>query len=283
MLTVETIGRIRREHFVNGKTIRQIARDLRVSRNTVRKMLRSGETSVCYDRDVQPLPKLGRWTTDLDELLAGNATKAAREQLTLIRIFEELRGRGYERGYDAVRRYARRWSKERGQSTAAAFVPLSFAPGEAYQFDWSHEIVLLSGVTVIVKAAHVRLCHSRMLFVRAYPRETQEMVFDAHDRAFALFKGACGRGIYDNMKTAVETILVGKERVYPSACSKVSSAWRCWPVSARDAGGGVRRPRPGVRPVQGHLRAAVSRIAASASRSCSVPNMRSLRPRALGE
>jgi hypothetical protein len=101
-----------------------------------------------------PLPKLGRWTADLDELLAGNAAKAARDQLTLIRIFEELRGRGYEGGYDAVRRYARRWSKERGQSTAAAFVPLTFAPGEAYQFDWSREIVLLNGVTVTVKAAH---------------------------------------------------------------------------------------------------------------------------------
>ena len=147
-------------------------------------------------------------------IAGGNAAKAAREQLTLIRIFEELRGRGYDGGYDAVRRYARRWSQERGQSTAAAYVPLSFAPGEAYQFDWSHEVVLLNGVTVIVKAAHVRLCHSRMLFVGAYPRETQEMVFDAHDRAFALFKGACGRGIYDNMKTAVETIFVGKGRLY---------------------------------------------------------------------
>jgi two-component sensor histidine kinase len=49
-----------------------------------------------------------------------------------------------------------------------------------------------------------------MLFVRAYPRKTQEMVFDAHDRAFALFKGTCSRGIYDNKKTAVETIFVGK-------------------------------------------------------------------------
>src|SRR5471030_2043898 len=95
MLTVETIGRIRRERFVNGKTIRQIARDLRVSRNTVRKVLRSGETSFEYDRNVQPRPKLGRWTADLDELLDGNATRSAREQLTLIRIFEELRRRGY--------------------------------------------------------------------------------------------------------------------------------------------------------------------------------------------
>src|ERR1043166_932860 len=120
MLTVETIGRIRREHFLKGKTIREIARDLRVSRNTVRKVLRSRETSFEYDRNVQPRPKLGRWPGGRDELLASNAAKPARAQLTLIRIFEELRGRGYEGGYDAVRRYARRWSKERGQSTAAA-------------------------------------------------------------------------------------------------------------------------------------------------------------------
>jgi transposase len=201
MLVVETIARIRREHFVKGKTIKEIARDLGVSRNTVRRVLRSGETSFEYERTIQPRPKLGRWTAELEELLEAIAAKPAREQLTLIRIFEEFRGRGYDGGYDAVRRYAKRWAKDRGQATAAAYVPLSFAPGEAYQFDWSHEVVLLSGATVIVKVAHVRLCHSRMLFVRAYPRETQEMVFDAHDRAFALFKGTCGRGIYDNMKT----------------------------------------------------------------------------------
>jgi transposase len=168
MLTVETIGRIRREHFLKGKTIKEIVRDLRVSRNTVRKVLRSGETSFAYERTIQPRPKLGRWTAELDDLLSGNAAKPSREQLTLIRIFEELRGRGYDGGYDAVRRYARRWSKAHGQSTAVAYVPLSFAPGEAYQFDWSHEVILLSGVTVTVKVAHVRLCHSRMPFVRAY-------------------------------------------------------------------------------------------------------------------
>ena len=149
MLIVETIARIRREYFVKGKTIKEIARDLGVSRNTVRRVLRSGETSFEYERTVQPRPKLGRWTAELDELLDGNETKPVREHLTLIRIFEELRGRGYGGGYDALRRYARRWAKDRGQATAAAYVPLSFAPGEAYQFDWSHEVVLLSGVTVI--------------------------------------------------------------------------------------------------------------------------------------
>jgi transposase len=72
---------------------------------------------------------------------------------------------------------------------AAGTVGIPDGYGEAYQFDWSHEIVVLNGVTT-VKVAHVRLCHSRMMFVRAYPRETQEMVFEAHERAFAFFKGA---------------------------------------------------------------------------------------------
>ena len=216
MLIVETIAKIRRAFFVQGKPIKAICRELRLSRKVVRKVLRSKATEFHYEREAQPLPKIGPWSDKLDQLLLANEAKVARERLTLIRLFEELRELGYDGGYDAVRRYARRWAKEHGQSTAAAYVPLSFAPGEAYQFDWSHEVVLLSGVTVIVKVAHVRLCHSRMLFVRAYPRETQEMVFDAHDRAFALFKGACQRGIYDNMKTAVETILVGKDRALQS-------------------------------------------------------------------
>ena len=236
-MVVETIARIRREYFVRGKTIKEIARDLGVSRNTVRKVLRSGATSAEYERSVQPRPKLGRWTEEFDVLLAGNAAKPAREQLTLIRIFEELRGRGYDGGYDAVRRYARRWAKERGKATAEAYVPLSFAPGEAYQFDWSHEIVVLKGVTVTVKAAHVRLCHSRMLLVRAYPRETQEMVFDAHDRAFALFKGTCRRGIYDNMKTAVETVFVGKDRLYNRRFLQMCSHYLVDPVACTPASG----------------------------------------------
>jgi hypothetical protein len=123
MLVVETIARIRREHFVKGKTIKEIARDLGVSRNTARRVLRSGETSFESERTVQLRPKLGRCTAALDALLEGNATKPAREQLTLIRIYEELRGRGYDGGYDAVRRYAGRWAKDRGHATAAAYVP----------------------------------------------------------------------------------------------------------------------------------------------------------------
>ncbi len=237
MLIVETIGKVRRAYFSDGKSIKAICRELRLSRKVVRKVVRSGETSFTYERAVQPRPKLGPWTAALDELLETNAAKPAREQLTLIRLFEELRGHGYGGSYDAVRRYAKRWSKERGQSTAAAYVPLSFAPGEAFQFDWSHEIVVLNGVTTLVKVAHVRLCHSRMLFVRAYPRETQEMVFDAHDRAFAFLRGACQRGIYDNMKTVVEAIFVGKDRLYNRRFLQMCSHYLVDPVACTPASG----------------------------------------------
>jgi predicted transcriptional regulator len=72
-----------REHFIKGKTIREIARDLKVSRNTVRKVLRSEETTFEYERNVQPRPKLVRWTAELEGLLSGNAAKPARERLTL--------------------------------------------------------------------------------------------------------------------------------------------------------------------------------------------------------
>ena len=129
MLVVETIAKIRRAFFIEKKPIKAISRDLKLSRRTVRKAIRSETTEFHYERSVQPMPKLGAWRKQLDDLLTANEAKARRERLTLVRIFETLRDVGFDGGYDAVRRYARRWSKERGQSTAAAYVPLSFAPG----------------------------------------------------------------------------------------------------------------------------------------------------------
>src|ERR1700758_2323639 len=237
MLVVETIAKIRRAYFAQNKPIKTICREFRVSRGVVRKVIRSQATEFRYERSRQPLPRIDPWRDQLDGLLLENEGKPARERLTRIRVFEELRAVGYEGSYDAIRRYAKRWRTERGAVTAEAFVPLSFALGEAYQFDWSHEVVLINGTTVTVKVAHVRLCHSRMLFVRAYPRETQEMVFDAHDRAFAFFKGTCTRGIYDNMKTAVEAILVGRERAYNRRFQQMCSHYLVDPVACTPASG----------------------------------------------
>ncbi len=237
MLIVETIAKIRLAYFSRKMTIKAICRDLRVSRKVVRKVIRSQATEFHYERDVQPQPKIGPWRDRLDSLLLENDGKPARERLTLIRVFEELRGLGYEGGYDAVRRYARAWSKVRASETASVYVPLTFAPGEAYQFDWSHDVVVMDGVTTTVKVAHVRLCHSRMMLVRAYPRETQEMVFDAHERAFAFFRGACSRGIYDNINTAVETIFIGKDRQYNRRFLQMCSHHLVEPVACTPASG----------------------------------------------
>jgi transposase len=234
---VDTIARVRRAFYVQGWSVKRIVRELHVSRNTVRKILRTDETEFSYERERQPMPRIGPWQEKLDELLLGNANRPSRERLTLIRVYDELRAMGYAGGYDAVRRYARSWSKSRGAMTAEAYVPLYYAPGEAYQFDWSHEVVLIAGVTVTVKVAHVRLCHSRMMFVRAYMRESQEMVFDAHDRAFAFFNGTCTRGIYDNMKTAVEAVFTGKERQYNRRFLQMCSHFLVDPVACTPASG----------------------------------------------
>ena len=234
---VDTIARVRRAFHAQGWSMKKITRELHVSRNTVRKILRSGETDFTYEREHQPLPKIGPWVEHVDRFLLANEGKASRERLTLIRIYEEVRALGYDGSYDAVRRYAKTWATARGAVTADAYVPLYYAPGEAYQFDWSHEVVLIGGVTVTVKVAHVRLCHSRMMFARAYMRESQEMVFDAHNRAFAFFHGTCTRGIYANMKTAVETVFVGKERQYNRRFQQMCSHYLVQPVACTPASG----------------------------------------------
>ncbi len=237
MLVVETIARIRRDHLGRGIPIKQIARDLKLSRNTVRKVVRSDETSLRYERSVQPLPKLGPWVEALDRLLEANEDKRRRDRLSLVRIYEELAGSGYDGGYDAVRRYAASWRRKRSGSDGQAYVPLTFDPGEAYQFDWSHEYAVIAGTTIRVKAAHLRLCHSRLFLVQIFPREGQEMVFEAHERSFRFFGGVCRRGIYDNMKTAVQTVFVGKERVFNERFLQMCSHHLIDPVACTPGAG----------------------------------------------
>jgi hypothetical protein len=168
MVTVETIGRIRRAFWVDKKPIRQIVRALRISRQTVRKAIRGSSTEFHYERQIQPQPRLGAYVARLEAMLAANETKPQRERLTARRLSELRRAEGYAGAYDSVQRHVREWRRQQSQ-LGPVFIPLWFAPGEAYQFDWSHQVVVLGGVTTTVKIAHVRLCHSRMFLVRAYP------------------------------------------------------------------------------------------------------------------
>ena len=237
MIGVDKIGQIRRAFFERQLPIKEIVRTLSVSRATVRKVIRGKATEFRYERGVQPAPKLGEWVEVLTEILEKEARLPRRERRSTQRLFEELRGRGYDGAHDSVHRFAKAWRNERARVPVQAFVPLSFAPGEAYQFDWSHETITLQGLPLTIKAAHMKLSHSRMPFVRAYFRETQELVFDAHDKAFQFYGGICRRGIYDNMKTAVEAIFVGKARQYNRRFLQMCSHYLVDPVACTPASG----------------------------------------------
>ena len=159
MLVVETIAKIRRAYFSQGKAIKEICRDLHVSRKVVRKVIRSNATEFHYERSQQPLPRIGPWREQLEALLDENDGRLARERLTLIRIFEDLRALGYGGSYAAVRRYAIAWREKRASTPADAYVPLSFAPGEAYQFDSHGDLSVKSScrhLSLVARTASAR-------------------------------------------------------------------------------------------------------------------------------
>lgn len=234
---METIRKIRCAHQRDGKSIRQIASDFNMSRNTVKKVLRGEVTEFTYERATQPLPKLGPYEDALLSLLAEDKDRPARERRTAVLLYLELQQKGFEGGYDSVRRYVQKWRRRTAGDSATAYIPLCFYPGEAYQFDWSHELVELNGVVVKVKVAHFRLCYSRMPFCVAYHRESLEMVLDAHIRAFEFFGGSCRRGIYDNLKTVVTKILLGKDRTFNRRFAQLSSHYLVEPTACTPAAG----------------------------------------------
>jgi transposase len=233
---METIGKIRRRHKVRGESISAIARDLNLSRNTVKKYLKA-EIDPVYRRERQPAPKLGAYQSALETWLEQDGQRPKGQRRSAQRLFEDLQREGYAGAYDSVQRFVKEWKTRRPGASQDAFVPLVFAPGEACQFDWSHEQVILGGVAQVIKVAHFRLAHSRQPYLRAYPRESQEMVFDAHNRAFAFFSGVPVRMIYDNPRTVVNAILSGKERQFNRRFLALASHYLFEPVACTPASG----------------------------------------------
>ena len=234
---MDVIAEIRRRHLVSGESISAIARDLNLSRPTVRKHCRSQHEPL-YRRHKQPTPMLGAFQATLETWLTVERQLPRPQRRTARRLFEGLQAEGYRGAYDSVQRYVRRWKTSKsGPASTQAYVPLSFSPGEVCQFDWSHEHVELGGVMQTVKVAHFRLTFSRQMFVVAYPRETQEMVFDAHNRAFAFFGGVPQRMVYDNLKAVVETIFTGKERLFNRRFLVLANHYLFEPVACTPASG----------------------------------------------
>ncbi len=233
---METIAKIRIRYHVKGESIKQITRELGLSRNTIRKALREDKTAKEYERSVQVAPKLEDYKKQLTVWLEEDHKLPKAQRCSARRLHERLEATGYTGAYDSVQRFVKQWQLLAGK-VSAAFVPLYFAPGEAYQFDWSQETVELGGAMHTVKVAHFRLCYSRLSFIIAYPRETQDMLFDAHAEAFSFFNGIPLRGIYDNMKTAVDTVFTGKERKFNQRFTQMLSHYLVEPTACTPAAG----------------------------------------------
>ena len=207
---------IRRWHYREGMPIREITRRTGLSRNTVRKYLASGVVEPQYPaRKTQS--KLDDYEHTLTSWLFREARRHRKQRRSIRQLHEDLVQLGYAGSYDRVAAFARQWreAQQDAERTASknTFVPLRFAPGEAFQFDWSEDYAVINGVNTKLQIAHVKLCYSRAFFLRAYLLQSHEMLFDAHFHALSALGGIPERGIYDNMKTAVDKVGRGKERI----------------------------------------------------------------------
>jgi len=205
-----------------GESMRSVAKRCQLSRNTVRKIARTGQTEFSYKARAPSYPVLEEFRDRLEHMLVAEEERPKKKRRSMLQVYEALQSEGYCGGYDAVRRYAKSW-KESRTSIPKAFVPLVFAKGEAFQFDWCEERVELGGAHVKVYVAQLRLCHSRMRFCIAFTRMSHEMLFAAHIAAHDFFGGLCGVGIYDNLKAVVTLIGKGKEREYNKRFQQLAS------------------------------------------------------------
>ncbi|MEP1589112.1 IS21 family transposase [Sulfitobacter sp.] len=195
--------------------IREIARRTGVSRNTIKKYLRTGIVEPEFQILDRP-SKLDPYADKLTGWLLSEQRKSRKERRTAKQMHADLVQLGFDGSYERVAAFVRNWKgeRQRAQHTTdrGVFVPLVFQPGEAFQFDWSEDWAYVGGERLKLQVAHIKLSHSRAFLVRAYRLQTHEMLFDAHWHGFRVFEGVPGRGVYDNMKTAVDRIGVGKKR-----------------------------------------------------------------------
>jgi transposase len=215
VINVAILSNIRRWYFRDKLSIREIARRTGFSRNTVRHYLRSEISEPLYPKR-QTRSKLNAFADKLTQWLVEAVRTPRKQRRSLKQMHADLCSLGFDGSYDAVARFAREWRCQQLEFNKGAskhtYIPLQFKPGEAFQFDWSEDWAVIAGERVKLQVAHFKLSYSRAFFVRAYLLQTHEMLFDAHHHAFTAWNGIPQRGIYDNMKTAVDKVRRGKQR-----------------------------------------------------------------------
>ncbi len=210
MLTVEEREVLRRAYHVEHKSVRQIAREFQVARQTVRKALASAAPVAYTLQAPRPAPKLGPYQARVAALLAENARLPRKQRYTSHKIFELLHVEGYTGSEARVRGYIAQF--RRRTQRPAVYLPLEFDPGTDAQVDWGEADAIIAGIQQTVQFFVMRLCYSRRVFAMAFPAQKQECFFAAHVAAFAHFGGVPHRLTYDNLTTAVKRVFTGRTR-----------------------------------------------------------------------
>ncbi len=231
---------IRRWHFRDEMPIREIERRTGLSRNTIRKYLRAGTVEPSFKVPDRP-SKLDPFAEKLSGWLRTEGSKSRKQRRTAKQMHADLVVLGFDGSYGRVAAFVRAWKAERQRESQTSgrgtFVPLVFAAGEAFQFDWSEDWAMLGGRQTKLQVAHTKLSHSRAFAVRAYPLQTHEMLFDALTQAFRVLGGVPRRGIFDNMKTAVDRIGAGKIRQVNARFAAMASHYLFDPEFCNPASG----------------------------------------------
>ena len=209
MLKVDEYERIRRKHLVDGMTQRAVARELGYARNTVAKAIANPIPPGYRLSQPRTKSKIDPVKPIIDAWLTDDRTKPRKQRHTAQRIYERLRDEyQFDGDPSTVRRYvrlAKRCLKE-------VFMPLAFEPGEEAQVDWHDGWIEENGVERKAQFFCMRLCYSKASFVWPYERADLESFLDGHVRAFAYFGGVPRRLAYDNLKSAVIQVMLGRER-----------------------------------------------------------------------
>jgi transposase len=257
MLTVDQYNYIRTAYRVYGKKIRQIARETGHSKNTIKKALR-GEYSGYPVRTNQAYPVLGPYMATIDGWLEADTKRPKKQRHTAKRIYDRLCSEhGFTGSIRTVRYYVRDARRRLGLNTDQVFVPLDPQLGVEAEVDWGTAHAIIADEYVTLKMFCMRSKGSGKHLVQCFPGERQQALFEGHMRGFSFFGGVFPVLIYDNLTTAVEKVLRGKDRKLRESFKRFQSYYTFTP----------RFCNPG----QGHEKGGVEGLVGYARRNYLVP------------
>lgn len=210
MISVNDRERIRRAHFDEKWSRRRIEREMGHDRRTINKALASAEAETYKRKVPRHAPVLGSWHKRLDALMAESEKLPRKQRLTAQRIYDIVQGEGFAGSKPSIERYV--YGRRREKKRPEVFLPLDWDPGDDAQADWGEAQVDMAGERIVVQFLLLRACYSRKPFVCAYPTQKQESFLDALAHGFVFFGGVFARVTFDNLKTAVQHVLEGKNR-----------------------------------------------------------------------